>query len=174
MKENTTLELQISRIIYFYFSSQELQNYQFDKSKPPKNFISSTEFLAMGLCTSKSTVTLDPSAHTLNIDRASHNAGEGVSFEGIPVLGDGVLMVQPVKTKTENVARGGGVGPKIGGALNQPAKDYLELGGKGGGEGEAQTSLEAEEEDEDEEGDRVEELINFSNSEGSLRSEFLE
>lgn len=128
----------------------------------------------MGLCTSKSTVTLDPSAHTLNADQASHNAGEGVSSEGIPILGDGILMVQPVKTKTENVARGGGVGPKIGGAANQPAKDYLELGGKGGGEGEAQTSLEAEEEDEDEDGDRVEELINFSDSEGSLRSEFLE
>lgn len=88
-------------------------------------------------------------------------------------MGDGILMVQPVKSKTENVARGGGVGPKIGGT-NQAAKDYLELGGKGGGEGEAQTSLEAEEEDEDEAGDRVEELINFSDSEGSLRSEFLE
>lgn len=127
----------------------------------------------MGLCTSKSTVTLDPSAHTLNAERASHNAGEGVIFEGIPILGDGILMVQSVKTKTENVARGGGVGPKIAGA-NQPTKDYLELGGKGGGEGEAQPSLEAEEEHEDEDGDRVEELINLSDSEGSLRSEFLE
>ncbi|XP_076595919.1 uncharacterized protein LOC143326249 [Chaetodon auriga] len=129
----------------------------------------------MGLCTSKSTVTLDPSAHTLRADRASR-AGEGVSPEGTPILDEGILMVQPVKSKTEGGAGGGGAGggPKGGGPVNPTAKGYLELGGKGGGEGEAQTSREAEEEDEDEEGDEVEELINFSDSEGSLRSEFLE
>lgn len=126
----------------------------------------------MGLCTSKSTVTLDPSAHTLNVDRASRAAGEGVSLEGTPILNEGILMVQPAKSKAEGA--GGEAGPKCGGAVTQTAKGYLELGGKGGGEGEAQTSREAEEEDEDEEGDEVEELINFSDSEGSLRSEFLE
>ncbi|KAL7395118.1 hypothetical protein ABVT39_010424 [Epinephelus coioides] len=123
----------------------------------------------MGLCTSKSTVTLDPSTHILSADRASHAAGESVSPEGTPILDEGILMVQPVKSKAE-----GGGGTKSGGVVNQTAKGYLELGGKGGGEGEAQTSREAEEENEDEEGDEVEELINFSDSEGSLRSEFLE
>ncbi len=127
----------------------------------------------MGLCTSKSTVTLDPNAHTLSVDRASHAAGEGVSREGTPILDEGILMVQPVKSKAEGGGGGGG-GTKSGGVLNQTAKGYLELGGKGGGEGERETSQEAEEEDEDEEGDEVEELINFSDSEGSLRSEFLE
>lgn len=126
----------------------------------------------MGLCTSKSTVTLDPSAHTLSADRASRVAGEGVSPEGTPILDEGILKVQPVKSKADG--GGGGGGPKSGAAVSQTAKGYLELGGKGGVEGEAQTSREAEEEDEDEEGDVVEELINFSDSEGSLRSEFLE
>lgn len=120
----------------------------------------------MGLCTSKSSVTLDPSAHTLSADRASREVGKGVSPEGTPILEDGILMVQPVKVKVE-----GGGGTKSGEAVNETANGYLELGGKGGGE--AQTS-QAEEEDEDEEGDEVEELINFSDSEGSLRSEFLE
>ncbi|KAG8003791.1 F-BAR and double SH3 domains protein 1, partial [Nibea albiflora] len=123
----------------------------------------------MGLCTSKSTVTLDPSAHTLSADRASRVAGEGVSPEGTPILDEGILKVQPVKSKADG--GGGGGGPKSGAAVSQTAKGYLELGGKGGVEGEAQTSREAEEEDEDEDGDEVEELINFSDSEGSLRSE---
>lgn len=123
----------------------------------------------MGLCTSKSTITLDPSAHTLCADQSSHATGEGVSPEGTPILDEGILMVQPVKRKTESEGGGGGQ-PKSGGAVNQTAKGYLELGG----EGEAQTSQEAEEEEEDEEGDEVEELINFSDSDGSLRSEFLE
>lgn len=83
-------------------------------------------------------------------------------------------MVQPVKSKAEAGGGGGGGGIKSGGVVNQTAKGYLELGGKGGGDVEAQTSREAEEEDEDEEGDEVEELINFSDSEGSLISEFLE
>lgn len=126
----------------------------------------------MGLCTSKSTVTLDPSAHTLSIDGANHETGEGVSPEGTPILDKGILMVQPVKSKAGGGGGGGGGGIKCTGALNQTAKAYLELGGMGGGEGEAQTSREAEKEDED--GDEVEELINFSDSEGSLRSEFLE
>ncbi|CAB1437095.1 unnamed protein product [Pleuronectes platessa] len=126
----------------------------------------------MGLCTSKATVTLDPSAHTLSADRASQAAGEEVSPEGTPILDEGIMMVQPVKRKAEG---GGGIGrTKIDGLVNQTAKGYLELGGKGGGEGEAQTSQEAEEEDEDEDCDQVEELINLSDSEGSLKSEFLE
>lgn len=126
----------------------------------------------MGLCTSKSTVTLDPSAHTLSVDRASHAAEERLSLEGTPILDEGILMVQPVKHRAEDTAGGGGGRPKSGGAVNQTAKGYLELGGKG--EGEPQMSQEAEEEDEDDNGDEVEELINFSDSEESLRSEFLE
>ncbi|KAI4800047.1 hypothetical protein KUCAC02_016584 [Chaenocephalus aceratus] len=123
----------------------------------------------MGLCTSKSTVTLDPSAQTLSADGASQAEGEGVSPEGTLIFGKGILMVQPVTSKAE----GGGGGTKSG------AKGYLELGGKGGGEGEAQTSREAEEaeeeeEEEEEEGDEVEELINFSDSVGSLKSDCLE
>lgn len=129
----------------------------------------------MGLCTSKSTVTLDPSTRTLSMDRASCAAGEGVSLEGTPILDDNILMVQPVKSKPEAMGgRGGGGWPKSAVTVKQTAKGYLELGGKAVGEGEAQTSQEAEEEDEDEEGNEVEELINFSDSEGSLRSEFLE
>lgn len=122
----------------------------------------------MGHCTSKSTVTLDPSAHTLSADEAIHAAGKGISPEGTPILDEGILMVQPVKSKAE----GGGGGSKSGGAVNQAAKGYLEVGGKGRHEREARISLETEEEDE--EGDEVEELINFSDSEGSLRSEFLQ
>ncbi len=125
----------------------------------------------MGLCTSKSTISLDPRAHTLSGERASRAAGEGVSPEETPVLDEGILMVQPVKGKAES---GGGGRPKNGGMVNQTAKGYLELGGKAEGEGEAHMSQEAEEEEEDEEGDEVEELINFSDSEGSLRSEFLQ
>ncbi|CAK6977868.1 hypothetical protein E3U43_001650 [Scomber scombrus] len=124
----------------------------------------------MGLCTSKSTVTLDPSAHTLRADQASWAVGEGVSPEGTPILDEGILMVQPVKSKAEG-GGGGGSRLKSGSvdhpAVNQIAKGYLELGGKVGGDMEAQTSREGEEEDEDEEGDEVEELINFSESEQS-------
>lgn len=120
----------------------------------------------MGLCTSKSSVILDPSAHTLSADQASRAAGMEVSPEATPILDQGILMVQPFKNKAEGGVGGGGT--KSGGAVNQTAKGYLELGGKGGGEGEAQ------EEDEDEEGDEVKELLNFSDSEGSLRSEFLD
>lgn len=126
----------------------------------------------MGLCTSRSTVTLDPSVHTLSGDQANQRTGEGVSPEGTPILDEGILMVQPVKSKTGGGGGGGGGGTKSAGALNQTAKGYLELGGKRGGQGEAQMSREAEEEDEN--GDEVEELINLSDSEGSLRSEFLE
>lgn len=127
----------------------------------------------MGLCTSKSTVILDPSSHTMRADQASLAAGEGASAEGTPILDDSILMVQPIKSKAEG-GGGGSCGLKTGGVVNQTAKGYLELGGKGGGEGETQTPREAEQEDEDEEGGEVEELINFSDSEGSLRSEFLE
>ncbi|KAK5865310.1 hypothetical protein PBY51_016484 [Eleginops maclovinus] len=123
----------------------------------------------MGLCTSKSTVTLDPSAHTLSAEAASQAEIEGVSPEGTPILGKSILMVQPVKSKAEG---GGGGGTKSAWVVNQTAKGYMELGGKGGVEGEAQTSQENEEEYE--EGDEVEELINFSDSEGSLKSDFLE
>lgn len=128
----------------------------------------------MGLCTSKSTVTLDPSAHILSVDGAGRAAAEGVSLQGSSVLDEGILMVQPLKHKTNEGSAGGGGGgcrPKSSAAVNQSAKGYLELGGKGG-EGEAQTWQEAE--DQDEGDDEVEELINFAGSEESLRSEFLE
>lgn len=125
----------------------------------------------MGLCTSKSTVTLDPSAHTLNVDQANKATGDGVGPEGTPILDEGILLVQSVKSKTGGGSGEGG-GTKSSVALNQTAKGYLELGGKRGGQREAQMSQEAEEEDEN--GDEVEELINLSDSEGSLRSEFLE
>lgn len=127
----------------------------------------------MGLCTSKSTVKLDPSAHLLSIDRASRAAGEGLSLDGTPILDEDILMVQPVKLLSEGAgARGGGT--RTGGAVNQTAKGYLEVGGKGGGFVEAPTSKEVDEEEEDEEGNMVEELINISDSKGSLRSEFLD
>lgn len=129
----------------------------------------------MGLCTSKSTVTLDPSARTLSADQVSRAAGLRVGSGGTPDVDEGILMVQPIKGKADGVGGGGGGWMKTGGTVNHIAKGYLELGGKGG-EVEAQTSREAEEEEEEEEGDEVEELINFSDSEGSVRSseEFLE
>lgn len=116
-------------------------------------------------------MTLDPSAHTLTLERAGQATGDRVSPKGTPILDEGILMVQPVKCKADV---GGGGGSKSGGGVNQTAKGYLELGGKGGGEGEAQTSREAEDEEENEDGDQVEEMINLSDSEGSLRSEYLE
>lgn len=118
---------------------------------------------------------LDPSDRTLSAERASQAAGERLSSAGTPILDQGILMVQPVKSKAECGGGGGegGGGKKSSGAVNQTAKGYLELGGKGG-EGEAQASQEAVEEEEDKDCDEVEELINFSDSEGSLRSEFLE
>lgn len=124
--------------------------------------------LIMGMCTSKSTVTLDPSANTWNADEVNQRMREEGGSEGTPILDEDILMVQPVKSKPGG--GGGGGGTKNAVALNQTAKGYLELGGKR--QGEAPMSMEAEEEDEDD--DEVEELINFSDSEGSLRSEFLE
>ena len=120
----------------------------------------------MGLCTSRSSVTLDPNAHTPGQGAAPSDpaAKDGESVSETAALGEGILMVLPVNSKTQ----GGG------GARDHTAKGYLELGGKGsGGEGEAQTSREGGEEEEDEEGD-VEELINFLDSEGSLHSELLD
>lgn len=121
----------------------------------------------MGLCTSKSTVTLDPSVHTMHIERVSRAAAEWDSPEGTPILDEGILMVQPAKSKYESG------GTKSSRVVNQAAKGYLELGGKGGVEGDAQTSRETEEEEDDDEGNGVEELI-FSDSDDSLKSEFLE
>lgn len=130
----------------------------------------------MGLCTSKSTINLHPSAHLLSTEQASRAAGEELSIDGPPILDEGILMVQPIKLRPEGTGvRGGeGSGTKTGGEVNQTAKVYLEVGGKGGRGGEAPTSKEIEEEEEDEEGNMVEELINISDSKGSLRSEFLE
>ncbi len=54
---------------------------------------------------------------------------------------------------------------------NPSSKGYLELGGKG--EGELQTSREAEEED-DTDGDEGVERLNVSDSEGSLRTQYLD
>lgn len=128
----------------------------------------------MGLCTSRSTINLDPTAHLLTMDQASQAAGERPSLDGTPILDEGILMVKPVKLKPEGTGArgGGGGGTKTGSTINQAAKGYLEVGGKGGEGGEAQTSNEVYEEVEEEEGNMVEELINISES--SLRSEFLE
>uniref|UniRef100_A0AAV2MLI4 Uncharacterized protein n=1 Tax=Knipowitschia caucasica TaxID=637954 RepID=A0AAV2MLI4_KNICA len=115
----------------------------------------------MGLCTSKTSVSLNPAAHILHAEREDHD-----SPEGTPILEEGVLLVQPAKNKTEGGTKGGR------GGGTQPAKGYMELGGK---EGEAQMSREGgEEEEEEEEQDAVEEMVNFSHSEVSLQSEFLE
>lgn len=122
----------------------------------------------MGLCTSKSIVTLEPSAHSVNVDRASQASAQGVEPGRSPLLDEGIVIVQAVKNKAE----GGGL-TKSGGVVSQTAKGYLELGGKGV-EDKVQTSRDVMEEGEDEEGEAVAELINFSDSEGSLRSEFLE
>lgn len=130
----------------------------------------------MGLCTSRSTVTLDPSAHILSVDGVERAASEGGSLRGSSILDQGILMVQPLKHKTTEgslAGGGGGCRPKSVGAVKQSAKGYLELGGKGG-EGEAQIWQEAEDQDEGDDGNEVEELINFVGSEESLRSEFLE
>ena len=137
----------------------------------------------MGLCTSRSSVTLDPSAHTPGKGAAlsGPTAKDGESVSEITVLGEGILMVQPVNGKHQGGGgdhpakgyQGGGGGDHTakgyqGGGGDHTAKGYLELGGKrSGGEGEEG------EEEEDEEGD-VEELINFLDSEGSLHSELLE
>lgn len=121
----------------------------------------------MGLCTSKSTVTLDPSTHTRSDNRDSMAAGKGGSPERSPLFDDGILMVQPLKSKAEG---GGGGRTNSGGEVIHTAKGYLELGGGR----ETQISQEAGEEDLDEDGDEVEELINFTCTEGSLKSELLE
>lgn len=129
----------------------------------------------MGLCTSKSTIELDPSARLLSIEQASRAAADELSLDGTPILDEDIVMVHPFKLLPEGTgARGcGGGGTKTGGAVNQSAKGYLEVGRKGGGFVAAPTSKEVDEEEEDE-GNVVEELINISDSKGSLKSEFLD
>lgn len=130
----------------------------------------------MGLCTSKSTIKLDPNARLLSMERASRAAGEGLSLDRTPILDEDILMVQPVKLLLEGTGArgGGGGGTKTCRAVNQTAKGYLEVGRKGGGFVEAPISKEVDEGEKDEEGNVVEELINISDSKGSLRSEFLD
>ncbi|CAF94126.1 unnamed protein product, partial [Tetraodon nigroviridis] len=108
-------------------------------------------------------------------NRASRAAGEGLSLDGTPILDEDILMVQPVKLLSEGPGgRTQRRWKRTAGAVNQTVKGYLEVGGKGGGFVEAPTSKKVDEEEEDEEGHMVEELINISDSKGSLRSEFLE
>lgn len=130
----------------------------------------------MGLCTSKSSISLHPSTHPLSMDQASRAAGDKLSIDGTPILDEGILMVQPVKLRAEGTGamENGGRGPKPGTEVSQTAKVYLEVGGKEQRDGEALTSREIYEEEEDEDGNMVEELINIADSKGSLRSEFLE
>lgn len=130
----------------------------------------------MGLCTSKSTINLHPSTHPLSMEQASQAAGGELSIDGTPILDEGILMVQPVKLRAEGTGakESGGRGLKPGAEVSQTAKVYLEVGVKEQRDGQALTSREVDEEDEDEEGNMVEELINISDSKGSLRSEFLE
>lgn len=129
----------------------------------------------MGLCMSKSNLTLDPGALTKGAAPNGHAAKDGEeSVSQTPFPGEGILMVQPVNSKTQGGGGEEGGGGGGDGGINHTAKGYLELGGKGGsGDGEGQALREGGEEEEDEEGD-VEELINFLDSDGSLRSEFLE
>lgn len=130
----------------------------------------------MGLCTSKSTIKLDPSTHLLSTERASRAAGEGLSHDGTSILDDNILMGKPVKLLPEGTEakRGGSGGTKTGRAVNKTAKGYLEVGGKGRWFVEVPTSKEVGEEEEDKESNMVKELINISDSKGSLRSEFLD
>lgn len=130
----------------------------------------------MGLCTSKSTIELDPSAHLLSTEQASRAAGEELSLDGNSILDEDIVMVHPFKLLPEGTgARGGeGGGTTTGVAVNQTAKGYLEVGGKGGEFVVAPTSKEVDEEEEDDEGNMVEELNNISVSKGSLKSEFLD
>lgn len=115
----------------------------------------------MGLCTSKSAVSLAPSAEAPSGESGTRPGGG--SPGGTPVWEEHTSTMQGTKAKAEAGIRSGGPNPT--------AKGYLELGGKG--EGKPQMSREAEEE-EDDTGDELEELLNFSDSEGSLKSEFLE
>lgn len=106
-------------------------------------------------------MSLAPSARAL-----SHMEEED-SETGTPTWDERLSMVQGTKVIKASEASG-----VRSGGPNPPAKGYLELASKS--EAEPQMSREAEEE-EDTEGDGdVEELLNFSDSEGSLRSEFLE
>ena len=121
----------------------------------------------MGLCTSRSTVSLDPSAHVL-----SQMEEQKDSEDGTPTWDEKLSMVQ--KLSVVQVIRVTEVsGVRSSGASNPHAKGYLELASKS--EVEPQTSREAEEEEEEEDdtdGD-LEELLNFSDSDGSL-TELLE
>lgn len=130
----------------------------------------------MGLCTSKSTIELDPSAHLLSIEQASRAAGEELSLDGNSILDEDIVMVHPFKPLPEGTgARGGeGGGKTTGVAVNQTAKGYLEVGGKGGEFVVAPTSKEVDEEEEDDEGNMVEELNIISDSKGNLKSEFMD
>lgn len=105
---------------------------------------------------------MGPSTHTLTADRTSCSGGDDGSLEGTPVFHRGVLLVQPLKGKSEGC---GGGKTKTSGVVNQTSKGYLELGG------DRDTQLDVED---DEVEDEVEELINLTGTEGSLRSEFIE
>ncbi|KAL0177675.1 hypothetical protein M9458_026569 [Cirrhinus mrigala] len=113
----------------------------------------------MGLCSSKSTVAVAPYAGVQN----SESGDQADSTMQTSIWDDRTSAAQAAKNRTD-----AGVWSR---GANPPAKGYLELGGKG--EGELQTSREAEEE-EDTDGDEVVELLNVSDSEGSLRSQYLD
>lgn len=113
----------------------------------------------MGLCSSKSTVAVAPYAGV----QSSESGDQADSTMQTSIWDDQTSEAQAAKNKTDP-----GVWSR---RANPSAKGYLELGGKG--EVELQTSREAEEE-EDTDGDEVVELLNVSDSEGSLRSQYLD
>lgn len=113
----------------------------------------------MGLCSSKSTVAVAPYAGI----QSTESGNQADSTMQTSIWDDRTSAAQAAKNRTDSGVWSRGVNP--------PAKSYLELGGKG--EGELQTSRDAEEE-EDTDGDDVVELLNVSDSEGSLRSQYLD
>lgn len=110
----------------------------------------------MGLCTTKSTVALTPGARVITIEPRDQVANS---------------TIQPWDywTSTAQAGKNSIASGVWSGGINPLAKGYLELGGKG--EEEPLTSREAEE---DTNGDELGELLNVSDSEGSLRSQFLD
>lgn len=112
---------------------------------------SDTEREIMGLCSSKSTVAVAPYAGI----QSTESGDQADSTMQASIWDDQTSTAQADKNKADPEVWSRGA--------NRPAKGYLEL----------QTSRE-EEEEEDSNEDEVMELLNVSDSEGSLRSQFLD
>lgn len=110
---------------------------------------SDTERELMGLCSSKTTVAVAPYAGIQSTD----SGDQADSTMQASIWDDQTSTAQADKNKADPEVWSRGA--------NRPAKGYLEL----------QTS---QEEKEDSSEDEVVELLNVSDSEGSLRSQFLD